>query len=88
MSVSLDLYGRRVKRLKTEPADVEPRANDSDSPSECFSCAVERCVMLSRASLPAGDTDVGSDAEIRSVGLCLHPSSSANNRVLTPSLES
>ena len=34
MSASLDLYGRRVKRLKTEPAAVEPRANDSDSPSE------------------------------------------------------
>jgi hypothetical protein len=88
MSASLDLCGRRAKRLKTDPAVVELRANDSDSPSECFSCAVRRCVMLSRASLLAGDTDVDSDAEIRSVGLCLHPNSSANNRVLTPSLES
>ena len=88
MSASLDLCGRRAKRLKTEPAVVELRANDSDSPSECFSCAVGRCVILSCASLPVGDTDVDSDGEIRSMGLCLHPDSSANNRVLTPSLES
>lgn len=88
MSASLDLSCRRVKRLKTESAVVELRVNDSDSPSECSTCAVQRCVVLSCASLPAGDTDVDSDAEIRSVGLCLHPNNSADNRVLTFSLES
>jgi hypothetical protein len=88
MSVSLDLYGRRVKRLKTESVDVEPRDNDPDSSGECFLCAVKRRAMLSSASLLAGDTDVGSDVEIRSVELDLHPKSSATNRVLTASLGS
>ena len=84
MSSRLDLGGRRIKRIKLQPALLQPKIDPDGSLSECLRHTVAHCVVLNHLFFLAGDTDVecdSTDHEIRSVELVLHDNNSTHNRV-------